>query len=251
MLPLGAKPVIQHVAEEAAAAGFTEILIIISAGKEIIRHYFEPAPALEARLQKTGKTAEAALLREIPRLARFSFAFQPEMRGLGDAVRLGREFANGEPFAVLLADTVIEGESPLLRMREAYERERLGSVALEPCPIERVSRYGIAGGAETAPGLFRLESMIEKPAPEEAPEVRLLDGSSGLFAFAARYLFTPAIFDALDRAQPGKGGEIQLTDAMRDVLAAEGFLGVRSAGRRLDIGNPAGLAAAQARIGSA
>lgn len=251
MLPLGAKPVIQHVVEEAAAAGFDEVLIIISRGKEIIRRYFEPDPDLEAQLEKAGKHREAGLVRSLSQIAAISFAYQPEMRGLGDAVRCGRDFAGNDPFAVLLADTVIEGPSPLGRMREACLTRGLGSVAMEPCPPERVSRYGVAGGHEVEPGVFQLDEMIEKPAPDEAPRLVRRDGSAGHFAFAARYLFTPEIFDALDRVPPGKGGELQLTDAMREVMRKNGFLGVLSEGRRLDIGNPAGLAAALARMPSA
>jgi UTP--glucose-1-phosphate uridylyltransferase len=245
MLPLGAKPVIQFVVEEAVAAGFDELLIVINRDKELIRRYFEPAGDLEGHLEATGKGAAAKELRSLHEMARFRFVYQPEMRGLGDAIFCARDFAGDDPFAVLLADTVLHGESPLGAMLAAFEQVGHSAVALEPCPAERVGRYGIAGGTETLPGRFALDALIEKPAIQEAPRVGRLDGSTPHFAVAARYLFTPAIFDALGRCQPGKGGEIQLTDAMREVLETAGFSGIESPGKRLDIGNPAGLLAAQ------
>lgn len=249
MLPLGAKPVIHYVAEEAAAAGCTEILVIINRSKESIRRYFEPDPFFESVLEKAGKLAELAEFRKPASLAKFTFVYQPEMRGLGDAVLMARDFVGEEPFAVMLADTVIAGSSPLARMVGLTARTGRSCVALEPCPAERVSRYGIAGGSAEAGGIFRLDAMQEKPAPEAAPRLRQADGTALPYhAFAARYLFTPSIFDALDGCPPGRNGEIQLTDAMRAVMQKEGFHGVPLGGQRLDIGNPKGLIEASARL---
>ena len=249
MLPLGAKPVIQYAVEEAVAAGCDEIAIVINRSKECIRRYFEPDIALEAILQAAGKCAELETLRQPAALARFHFIYQPEMRGLGDAVCLAREWVGGEPFAVLLADTVIAGPSPLTRMVETLRRTGRSCVALEPCQTDRVQRYGIAGGRALETGIFELDRMEEKPSLEQAPRLIAADGSELPFhAFAARYVFTPAIFDALATCQPGRNGEIQLTDAMRTVLAAEGFHGVPLQGRRLDIGNPRGLLEANAEM---
>ena len=249
MLPLGAKPVIHYVAEEAAAAGCTDILIIINQSKESIRRYFQPDPFFESILEKAGKPAELAEFRKPAELARFHFLYQPEMRGLGDAVLMARDFVGDEPFAVMLADTVIAGESPLARMVQATTRTHRSCVAMEECPAERVSRYGIAGGSVDADGLFALSEMEEKPAPDAAPRLRRADGSSlAHHAFAARYVFTPEIFQALDGCPPGRNGEIQLTDAMRRVMQKEGFFGVPFSGRRLDIGNPKGLIEASASM---
>ena len=249
MLPLGAKPVIHYVAEEAAAAGCTDILIIINQSKESIRRYFEPDPFFESILEKAGKPAELAEFRKPAELARFHFLYQPEMRGLGDAVLMAREFVGDEPFAVMLADTVIAGESPLARMVQATTQTHRSCVAMEECPAERVSRYGIAGGSVDEDGLFRLNEMEEKPSPDTAPRLRRADGSSlAHHAFAARYVFTPEIFQALDGCPPGRNGEIQLTDAMRRVMQKEGFFGVPFSGRRLDIGNPKGLIEASASM---
>ena len=246
MLPVGNLPVIHYVVAEAAAAGFDEILIILSEGKESIREYFTPNPKLEAHLERVGKPREAALIREAASMARIEYTYQPEMRGLGDAVRLGRDFVGAsDAFAVLLGDTIMHDGSPLPAMREAWEKEGKGSVGLEPCPADRVSRYGIAGGVELRPGVFALDRLVEKPKPEEAP--RLLDAAGAPLpphAFAARYLFRRDIFDFLDATAPGFGGEIQLTDAMQRYREQHGLLGVCWPGRRLDIGNPAGLLAA-------
>jgi len=251
MLPLGAKPVIHYVAEEAADAGCTDILIIINQSKESIRRYFEPDPFFEAILEKAGKLMELAEFRTPAGLARFHFIYQPEMRGLGDAVLLAKDFVGNEPFAVLLADTVIAGPSPLARMVETTMDTHRSCVALEQCPVERVSRYGIAGGLVDETGLFQLDTMEEKPAPESAPRLRRADGSTlAHHAFAARYVFTTAIFSALDGCPPGRNGEIQLTDAMRTVMQKQGFYGVPLAGRRLDIGNPKGLIEACAKMES-
>lgn len=247
LLPLGSRPVIHYVVAEAAAAGFDEVLIIISAGKESIIRYFERDLVLEAHLEKTGKTEALALIREPASLARrMEFVYQPEMRGLGDAVRLARGFAgHDECFAVLLGDTVMRGSSPLPAMRAAWEQNHLSSVCLEPCPEEKVSKYGVAGGREATPGVFHLDTLVEKPAPERAPRLLGMDGDPLPFhAFAARYLFDPAIFDFLETTGAGFGGEIQLTDAMETLRARTGLLGITWPGQRLDIGNPDGLHAA-------
>jgi len=252
MLPVGSKPVIQHVVEEAVAAGCTEILIVLSAAKECIRRYFEPDAVFEAMLERAGKHAELAEFRQPATLAKFHFIVQPEMRGLGDAVLLARDFAGDEPFAVLLADTIIAGGSALGKMVELTRRTHRSCVALEQCPPDRVKRYGIAGGVVDKNGLFVLDAMEEKPAPEDAPRLRDTSGAIlDYHAFAARYVFTPAIFGALAACPPGRNGEIQLTDAMRSVMRQEGFFGAPLGGRRLDIGNPKGLIEANTLLGQA
>ena len=250
MLPLGDKPVIHYVVEEAAAAGFDEVLIILSRGKESIMQYFTPNPDLERHLEATKKWEALEAVRNVSRMARIHYTCQPEMRGLGDAVRLARDFVGrDEVFAVLLGDTVMWGGSPLPRMAEMWRTARLPSVCLEECPAERVSRYGVAGGKERAPGVFDLDRLREKPPASEAPRLAGSDGSLLPFhAFAARYLFTPAIFDCLNETKAGHAGEIQLTDAMESLRAQSGMLGVRWSGKRLDIGTPEGLVEASALL---
>ena len=242
LLPLGAKPVIHHVVEEAVAAGCNEILVILSREKESIRRYFEPAPELEKMLERAGRNRELEALRQLSSLARFHFTYQPAMKGLGDAVLQARTFCGESSFAVLLADTVIYGGSPLSGLLTTSAATGKSCVALEACHPDRVGRYGIAGGRETEPGRFRIDSMVEKPSSSEVPVMHGLDGQIlPPQAFAARYVFTPEIFPALEKALPSRNGEIQLTDAMASVLKSQGFHGVRMSGHRLDIGNPRGL----------
>jgi UTP--glucose-1-phosphate uridylyltransferase len=243
LLPVGAKPVIHHVVAEAVAAGITDILIIISRGKEAIADYFDRAPELEARLEATGKAALAAEMRAVAQMARFHFVRQQEMRGLGDAVLQARDHVGDEPFAVLLADTIIApagSGSPLPSMIAAHARLGTGVVAVEPVKEERVSRYGIVGGEEIEPGLYRVDAFVEKPALADAPRLKT-SGGPGYTAFAARYILPPSIFAALAATPPGRNGEVQLTDAMEAVRRAEGFHAVRLPGRRLDVGDPHGL----------
>lgn len=252
LLPLGERPVIHHVVAEAVAAGFDEILIVLSRGKEAIATYFTPNPELERHLEAAGKTRELAALRELNALGRIHYTYQPAMRGLGDAVMQGRQFVGrDEVFAVLLADTVMRGGSPLPAMAQAWRERGKPSVALEPCAAERVSRYGVAGGRRVAEGVFELERLVEKPKPETAPRLTGGAGEGELpyHAFAARYLFTPEIFECLERTAPGYAGEVQLTDAMAALRERRGMLGVTWAGKRLDIGQPKGLAEAWQALG--
>ena len=251
MLPLGDRPVIHFVVAEAVAAGFDEILIVLSRGKEAIPAYFTPNPDLERHLEQTGKTRELVAVQALSRLGRIHYTYQPAMRGLGDAVRQAKEFVGNDPmFAVLLADTVMHGGSPLPAMLAAWQKHAQPAVALEPCPAEKISRYGVAGGRQLETDVFALSQLVEKPSPEAAP--RLLDAAGAMLpyhAFAARYLFTPEIFDCLDTTAAGYGGEVQVTDAMEQLRTRRGFLGVRWPGRRLDIGHPAGLLEAARLMG--
>lgn len=253
MLPLGDKPVIHYVVAEAARAGFDEILIIVSRGKESIIEYFSPNPALELLLETAEKSTALEAVRQVSRMARIEFTCQEKMCGLGDAVRLGRNFIGSDPvFAVLLGDTVMQHSSPLDAMTSAWRSHHKPSVCLEPCPEERVSRYGVAGGRELESGLFALDRLVEKPAPGAAPRLTSRDGNPLPFhAFAARYLFTPEIFGCLEKTQAGFAGEIQLTDAMEELRQASGMLGVTWPGKRLDIGSPAGLIEAARAMESA
>jgi len=232
MLPVVDKPVIQYVVEEAVASGITDILLIISRGKRSIEEHFISNPELEADLASKGKDEALTELRKLQSLARIHFVFQPRMGGLGDAVRCARDHVGDEPFAVLLGDALVsptDGNPPVMRQLMDVQEKHGGSVvALEEVPLEKVSRYGILGGTEVEPGVFKADTFVEKPKPEEAPS-RL--------AVSARYILTPAIFDELDRTPTGKGGELQLTDAMASLMKREPLYGVQYAGRRHDIGN--------------
>ncbi|MBQ4106747.1 MAG: UTP--glucose-1-phosphate uridylyltransferase [Lentisphaeria bacterium] len=231
MLPLVDKPVIQYVVEEAAASGIEEILIIVSDGKEAIRNHFSPAVELEKRLAGKKRTAELAELDRIDRLAKLHYVRQEDLNGLGGAMQLAREFAGNDPVAVLLGDTVVTGHGKPVtaQLCDAWRQTGASVFAVEEVPPDKVSRYGIIRPAATPDGpLYRVADLVEKPAAADAPS-RL--------AIASRYLFTPGIFAALAETLPGQNGEIQLSDAMRRLIATEPLYALRFAGRRHDIGN--------------
>jgi UTP--glucose-1-phosphate uridylyltransferase len=234
MLPIVDKPVLQYVVEEAIHSGIDDILIVTGRGKRAIEDHFDSSPELEAFLEDSGKDSLAAEMRKIGDGARIYYIRQKRQLGLGDAIRLAREHTGGEPFAVLLGDTIIdppEGEGPGLRLLlRAFEKTGGSVVAVHEVPKEWVSRYGIVDGRALPddPDLFRLERLIEKPSPETSPS-RL--------AIAGRYVFTPDILQALDRTGAGIGGEIQLTDAMNRLAQAQPVHALRWRARRYDIGN--------------
>ncbi len=232
MLPLVDKPVIQHVVEEAVASGITDILIVISRSKRAIEEHFHPAFELESELLGKGRMGDLEALKELQNMARIHFVWQARMGGLGDAVMHAREHVGDEPFAVLLGDTVVttkDASRTVTRQLADIVEARGGSaVALQEVAAEMVGRYGILGGEELSPGLIRATQFVEKPKVEDAPS-RL--------AVSARYVLSPAIFECLERTPPGKGGELQLTDAMAMLMKSEPLFGLRYDGKRHDIGN--------------
>lgn len=232
MLPLVDKPVIQHVVEEAVASGITDILIVISRSKRAIEEHFHPAFELESELLGKGRMGDLEALKELQNMARIHFVWQAKMGGLGDAVMHAREHVGDEPFAVLLGDTVVttkDASRTVTRQLADIVEARGGSaVALQEVAAEKVGRYGILGGEELSPGLIRATQFVEKPKVEDAPS-RL--------AVSARYVLSPAIFECLERTPPGKGGELQLTDAMAMLMKSEPLFGLRYDGKRHDIGN--------------
>jgi UTP--glucose-1-phosphate uridylyltransferase len=232
MLPLVDRPVIQYVVEEAVASGIEDILIVISRSKRSLEEHFHPAPELEAELELKGRLQELSSLQSLNNLARIHYIWQAKMGGLGDAILHARDHVGNEPFAVLLGDTVTtttDSSRPLTRqLADLVESHGGSAVALQEVAPENVSRYGILGGTEIAPGVIRANRFVEKPAPEAAPS-RL--------AVSARYVLSPAIFDHLKKVPVGKGGELQLTDAMASLMTQEPLHGLRFDGQRHDIGN--------------
>lgn len=232
MIPLVDKPVIQYVVEEAATAGIEEILIITSSGKEAMQNHFLPEPELEARLAATGKTAILENLRSIQNLARLSYVEQSILNGLGGALLLAEEFVNGEPFAVLLGDTVVESFTAVPAIGQLMTCASIfgGTVtALEKVPHERLSNYGIVGGDKISDKVMQIRKLVEKPSPEQAPSD---------MAIASRYVLSPAIFDHLRQAPVhGAGQEIYLTDALMLLNETETVCGFEVEAHRYDIGN--------------
>ncbi len=243
MLPVGDKPALQLIVEEALAAGADRVVIVTSPDKPSLKRHFDPDPVWHARCAKKPEI-DAALthLEEIGR--RLTWVHQTEQRGLGHAVLQAADAVKGEPdpVLILLGDALVSGESPSAAMTALSRTFGNASVVgLEEVPLEKVSRYGIVRGEPADPGeavptsrpdtVLKLSDLVEKPAPDAAPS-RL--------AIAGRYLLDPAIFDLLATQTPGVGGEIQLTDAIRRLLNTKPVYGYRYPGRRHDIGNPQG-----------
>ena len=233
LLPVLDKPTIQYVVEEAAAAGITDVLLISSPAKRAVEQHFQPNPELEKRLKSSGKVALIGSIRQLIAKVKIHAADQLQQRGLGDAVRHARDFVGDQAFLCQLGDAIFSGEADSLPARQLIEaHKQLGTcvIGVEEVPADKVERYGIVGGVEISPGVLKLDMLIEKPPAASAPS-RL--------AIAARYILTPAIFDALDATPPGKGGEVQLTDAISLMMSrGEGVHAVRLSSRRHDIGSP-------------
>ena len=234
MLPIVDKPTIQYIVEEALASGIEDILIISGHGKRAIEDHFDSAPALEHELERKGKTELLALVRETTDV-NVHYIRQKYMRGLGDAILCARSFVGDEPFAVLLGDDVIyhPEKSALRQLIDVYE-ERGGSVlGCQTVSDKQVSSYGIvAGEVLDNQRMMRVSDMVEKPTLEEAPS---------RMAVLGRYIISPAIFSLLSETKPGKGGEIQLTDALKVLAQREAVYAYNFEGKRYDLGDKLGF----------
>lgn len=230
MLPLLDRPTIQYVAEEAAAAGVGDLLLITSRDKRAIEDHFDRSAELESRLDAGGKRGLLASIDELMAKLTVHAVRQRSQRGLGDAVACAHQHTSDEPFLCLLGDTVFSGgRPPAVQLVEAHRRFGGPIIGVEAVSEEKVERYGVIAGEEIEPGVWRITGLVEKPKRSEAPS-RL--------AIAARYLLTPAIYTCLDETPPGKGGEIQLTDALNRLCRREPMHAVVLESRRHDIGNP-------------
>ena len=234
MIPIVDKPVIQYIVEEALQSGIEEILIITGHGKRAIEDHFDTNIDLELQLRQQGKDQLLHLVQDISSI-NVHYIRQKHMRGLGDAIRCAESFIDNEPFAVLLGDDVIYNpEKPALKqMMEAFSRLGATMLGCQEVPQELVSRYGIVQGQPTDDDrVVKLIDMVEKPAVDEAPS-RL--------AALGRYILTPDIFEILRRVQPGKGGEIQLTDALQTMASREAVYAYCFEGKRYDVGDKLGF----------
>ena len=234
MIPIVDKPVIQYIVEEALQSGIEEILIITGHGKRAIEDHFDTNIDLELQLRQQGKDQLLHLVQDISSI-NIHYIRQKHMRGLGDAIRCAESFIDNEPFAVLLGDDVVYNpEQPALKqMMDAFSRLGATMLGCQEVSQELVSRYGIVQGQPTDDDrVVKLIDMVEKPAVDEAPS-RL--------AALGRYILTPDIFEILRRVQPGKGGEIQLTDALRLMADREAVYAYTFSGRSYDTGNKLGF----------
>jgi UTP--glucose-1-phosphate uridylyltransferase len=235
MLPLVDKPLIQYSVEEAVACGVESILIITGRDKTAIEDHFDISFELEQVLKERGKDEMFELVRGVSELAKITYTRQKQALGLGHAIYQAKDFVGNEPFAVLLADDVVDAEKPALQqLIDAYEKYDAPVIATMQVEGEAISRFGvIEADEEVEDGIFKIKSIVEKPKFEDAPSDMAVIG---------RYVFTPELFDALERTEPGAGGEIQVADAMR-ILLDKGFpfYAVRLEGRRHDAGDKLGF----------
>ncbi|MDO8964766.1 MAG: UTP--glucose-1-phosphate uridylyltransferase GalU [Coriobacteriia bacterium] len=228
MLPIVDKPVIQYVVEEAVAAGVDDILIITGRGKRAIEDHFDRSVELEELLERSGALDKLRQVRSISELAEVFYVRQKRPRGLGHAVLCGAPHVNGEPFFVLLGDVIVPRKDCLPRLKDVHERFGGSVLAVTPVEPSLVSRYGVIAGHEVEPGVWKVTGLVEKPAVNEAP--------SNLAIFG-RYLLSPAIMELLPHVKPGRGDEIQLTDALCRLLDTEEIHAVVEEDPGFDTGN--------------
>lgn len=234
MLPIVDKPTIQYIVEEILSSGINEILIISGHAKRAIEDHFDSSPELELHLVEAGKLKELEEIRKISDI-KVHYVRQPYMRGLGDAILCAKEFVDGEPFGVILGDDIVytgNGEPALKQLMNRYYETGSTVVGCQTVPEDKVSSYGIIRGEKTEnPDLLKVLDMIEKPSIKEAPS---------RFAALGRYVITPEVFDILEQTKPGKGGEIQLTDALRVMARCGNVYAYNFTGKRYDTGNKLG-----------
>lgn len=229
MLPIVDKPTIQFVVEEAINSGLEDIIIITGRGKRAIEDHFDRSFELEFELEKKGKHDLLKHVRDISELADIHYLRQKEMKGLGHAVLCARDHVGDHPFAVLLGDTIVESNPPCTKQIIGYyEKYKKSIIAVEAVPPEKVGNYGIVDVEPVSKGIYRIKDLVEKPSLDEAPS------NLGIIG---RYILTPEIFEVLEKTPPGKGGEIQLTDALKTLSDKQGMYACEFSGTRYDIGN--------------
>ncbi len=231
MLPVVDKPAIQYVVEEAVASGMTDIIIITGRGKRAIEDHFDKSYELEHKLRESGNSEALAEVQRIASMADIFYIRQKEQLGLGHAILCAKKHIGNEPFAVMLGDDIVVSDRPCIgQLVDVFEHVRASVVGVEQVPKSKIHRYGVIKGKRTKDDIYKVDDLVEKPSPEEAPSD---------LAIIGRYVFQPEIFSSLEKIGPGKGGEYQLTDAMRLVCRKSGLYGLKFKGRRYDIGSKA------------
>lgn len=241
MLPIVDKPAIQYLVEEAVASGITDILIVTGRGKEAIENHFDHSPEYYERLEKSGKTRLLEELKGIASMANVSFIRQKEARGLGHAVMCAKSFVGSDPFAVLYGDDIIFSETPVTKqLIDVYDRHGLPVVGVKRVTEEQVTKYCSLKVEPLHDNVFHVSDMIEKPSKDKI---------FSLLSILGRVLLTPDIFDILAHTAPGAGGEIQLTDAMRERAVTKGMTACEFEGTRYDMGSKFGFLQANIDMG--
>lgn len=233
MLPIVDKPTIQYIVEEAVASGITDILIITGRNKRAIEDHFDRSIELEMELEHKGKTALLKQVRQISDLVDVQYVRQKTPQGLGHAILYAKNFVGNEPFAVLLGDDIVDAEVPCLKqLIDQYDHYNGTILGVQKVSQENVNKYGIVKGKALDEHLYMVEDLVEKPSVEEAPSN---------VAILGRYIITPEIFPLLEKTQPGAGGEIQLTDALKALAKNKQVWAYEFAGRRYDVGDKLGF----------
>ncbi len=234
MLPVVDKPLIQYAVEEALSSGIEQIIFVTGSGKSALENHFDRNYELEDTLRKRGKDELLKSIESlVPKSGTIIYTRQSEPLGLGHAIWCARDIVGDEPFAVLLADDLIQSDVPVLyQMMKEFDRIRASMVATIDVPREETGRYGILEAEPAYNGTVRILSMVEKPEPDQAPST---------LAAIGRYIFTPRIFDLLGKQSKGAGGEIQVTDAMVELMKEQPVFGYRFEGTRFDCGDKAGF----------
>lgn len=242
MLPIVDKPAIQYIVEEAVAAGITDILIITSRGKGVIEDHFDHSFELEHLLEtRGGKEDVLSELKSVAHMANIYFIRQKEAKGLGHAVLCAKNFVKDEPFAVMYGDDVIISEDPVIaQLIRAYDKYGKSTVGIKEVSKEAIVKYSSMKVAPIENNVYAIDDMIEKPSPDKI---------MSLYSILGRCVLTPDIFEILERIPYGAGGELQLTDAMRQIALREGMTGVDFVGTRYDMGNKFGILKANIEVG--
>lgn len=234
MLPIVDKPTIQYIIEEAIDSGIEEILIITGRSKKCIEDHFDKSVELELELSKAGKDELLELVRDISDMVDIHYIRQKEPKGLGHAIHCAKTFVGEEPFAILLGDDIVyNNEKPCLKqLIDCYDEYKTSILGVQTVPEENVCKYGIVDGIEIEDRVCKVKGLVEKPNAEEAPSN---------VAILGRYIVTPKIFEILERTKPGKGNEIQLTDALLELINEEAMYAYNFEGRRYDVGDKQGF----------
>ena len=234
MLPIVDKPTLQYIIEEAVASGIEEILIITGRSKKCIEDHFDKSVELELELEKSGKEEMLKMVRDISDMVDIHFIRQKEPKGLGHAISCAKTFVGNEPFAVLLGDDIVynEGKPCLKQLIDCYDEYKTSVLGVQTVAAKDVNKYGIVNGIHIEDRVYKVKGLVEKPAVEEAPSN---------VAILGRYIITPQIFKILEETKPGKGGEIQLTDALKTLVENEAMYAYNFNGRRYDVGDKLGF----------
>ncbi|GAA0091488.1 UTP--glucose-1-phosphate uridylyltransferase GalU [Paraclostridium bifermentans] len=233
MLPIVDKPTLQYIIEEAINSGIEEILIITGRNKKSIEDHFDKSVELELELQQKGKTEMLEMVQEISNMVNIHYIRQKEPKGLGHAIHCAKSFIGDEPFAVLLGDDIVDSDTPCLKqLIDAYDEYKTSILGVQEVSKEDTDKYGILDCKYIEDRVYKVKDMVEKPSIEEAPSN---------IAILGRYIITPAIFEILENQAPGKGGEIQLTDALKTLAQHEAIYAYNFEGRRYDVGDKLGF----------